>query len=228
MVVGNGPSGVDIALELTPAAAQPILLSIRSDIVVARYYPYGLPDSAWHLLVRLFLPKRWRKRVLDKIVFQGYRDAEGAGLPLAPNRTDRKGTSAPIRGRGLIDAIKAGSVRIVPGLTRFEGGKVILDDGNRHEVDTVILSTGYRPAIDYLDIPFETDVDGWPRRTTDDIEDGSTEVLGYPGLYLVGRFYRGLGPLHNIRHEARSAVQEIQQRLEPRKYKADAPHTHKS
>lgn len=214
MVVGNGPSGVDIALDLLAVARQPVLLSIRSDIVVARRYPYGLPDSAWNLLARLIVPKRWRKRLLDKIVFQGYRDAVGLGLPLAPNRTDRKGTSAPIRGRDLIDAIKARSVKVVAGLVMFEGDAVVLADGSRCEVDTVILSTGYRPAIDYLDILYEPDVDGWPRRTTDDIEGGSTEVLGYPGLHLVGRFYRGLGPLHNIRREAYTAVREIQERLQ--------------
>jgi cation diffusion facilitator CzcD-associated flavoprotein CzcO len=214
MVVGNGPSGVDIALELVPVAVHPVLLSIRSDIVISRYYPFGLPDSVWHMLARLFVPKHWRKRVLDKIVFQGYRDADQIGLPLAPNRTDRKGTSAPIRGRDLIDSVKVGSVKVVPGLTRFDEAAVELTDGSRYELDSVILSTGYRPAIGYLDIQYEPDVDGWPRRTTDDIEGGSTEVLGYPGLYLVGRFYRGLGPLHNIRNEARTAVQEIQKRLE--------------
>jgi putative flavoprotein involved in K+ transport len=209
MVVGNGPSGVDIALELLPTASLPVYLSIRSDIVVARRYPYGLPDSLWNLMARTFIPKRWRQTVLDKIVYQGYRDAAELGLPLAPNRTDRRGTSAPIRGRQLIDAVKAGNIKVVAGLERLEGDSVVLADGTRTEVDTVILSTGYRPAISYLDFPYETDIDGWPRRTTDDIEGGSTEVLGYPGLHLVGRFYRGLGPLHNIRTEARTAVGEI-------------------
>lgn len=213
LVVGNGPSGVDIALELLPVAQLPVYLSIRSDIVVARRYPYGLPDSTWNLLARAFVPKRWRKKVLDKIVYQGYRDAANLGLPLAPNRTDRRGTSAPIRGRQLIDAVKAGSIKVVAGLECFEHDSVVLMDGTRYDVDTVILSTGYRPAINYLDFPYETDADGWPRRITDDIEGGSTEVLGYPGLHLVGRFYRGLGPLHNIRSEARTAVSEIQQRL---------------
>jgi len=50
-------------------------------------------------------------------------------------------------------------------------------------------------------------------RESDDIEGGSTEVKGCPGLHLVGRFYRGLGPLHNIRSEAHIAVDLIRERL---------------
>ena len=213
MVVGNGPSGVDIALELMETAVLPVLLSIRSDIVIARRYPYGLPDTWWQIVARALVPRRWRTQVLNKLVYQSYRDLKNLGLPLAPNRTDRKGSSAPVRGRHIIDAIKAGKVKPVSGLERFEQSGVRLLDGSEHEVDTVILSTGYRPALDYLDIEYAQDVDGWPRRTSDDIEGGSTEVLGYRGLYLVGRFYRGLGPLHNIRHEAQLAVGQLRERL---------------
>ncbi len=213
MVVGNGPSGVDIALELIDTARLPVLLSIRSDMVLAKRYPYGLPDSLWGMLARALVPKRWRQKFLNKVLYQGYRGTEDLGLPLAPNRTDRAGTSAPVRGRGLVDAIRAGKVKPCAGLNRFYQDEVELLDGSRCPVDVVILSTGYRPALDYLDIQYETDADGWPRRVSDDVEGGLTQVLNYPGLYMVGRFYRGLGPLHNIRHEARTAVNEIRGRL---------------
>jgi putative flavoprotein involved in K+ transport len=213
LVVGNGPSGVDIALELIHTAQLPVLLSIRSDMVLAKRYPYGLPDSFWGLLGRALVPERWRKAFLNRTLYQGYRGIDDLGLPLAPNRTDRRGSSAPVRGRGLIDAIRAGKVKPVAGLARFDKQDVELMDSSRLQVDTVILATGYRPALEYLDISYETDVDGWPRRISDDIEGGFTEVLGYPGLYLVGRYYRGLGPLYNIRHEAQTAVGEIQARL---------------
>lgn len=214
LVAGGGPSGTDIAVELQYTALRPVLLSVRSDIVIARRYPYGLPDTAWQLLARMFLPRRWRKPVLDRIVYQGYRDAADLGLKLAPNRTDRRGTSAPVRGRALIDAIRSGAVRPVAGIAAFGANRCVeLLDGSRVEADVVILSTGYRPAIDYLDFDYETDVDGWPLRISSEIEGGRTEVKGYPGLYLVGRYYRGLGPLNNIRNEARTAVREIRERL---------------
>jgi len=214
LVVGSGPSGTDIALELQQTARHPILLSVRSDIVIARRYPYGLPDTAWQILARTFLPRRLRKRVLDRIVYQGYPDVSDLGLVLAPNRTDRRGSSAPVRGRALIDAIRARAIRPVAGVAAFGADRCIeLMDGARVQADVVILSTGYRPAIDYLDFKYETDSDGWPLRISDEIEGGWTEVKDHPGLYLVGRFYRGLGPLNNIRREARTAVMEIERRV---------------
>lgn len=214
LVAGSGPSGSDIVLELQQTATHPILFSVRSDIVIARRFPYGLPDTAWQILARTLLPRRLRKRFLDRIVYQGYRDASELGLVLAPNRTDRRGSSAPVRGRDLIDAIRSGAIRPVAGIAAFgDDRRIDLLDGTQAEADAVILSTGYRPAIDYLDFDYETDVDGWPVRISAEIEGGWTEVKNRPGLYLVGRFYRGLGPLNNIRAEARTAVAEIGQRL---------------
>lgn len=209
LVAGSGPSGTDIALELARAAAHPVLLSVRSDIVIARPYPYGLPVSLWHLIARAVVPRRWQSAFLNRVLYQGYRDTDDLGLTFAPNRTQRRGSSAPVRGRDLIDAIRAGAIQPVPGIAAFEPDAVILSDGSRRTVDAVILSTGYRPAIDYLDFACDTDRDGWPRRRSDVIEGGSTEVRGQIGLFLVGRYYRGLGPLYNIRHEAETAVREI-------------------
>lgn len=210
MVVGSGPSGVDIALELAEVAKLPVLLSVRSDIVIARRYPYGLPDTLWQMLARILIPPRWRKAIINKIVYQSYPDAHEIGLKLAPNRTDRQGSSTPVRGRALIDAVKAGKIQPVAGIAQLEKHEAVLVDSSHHALDSLILSTGYRPAIGYLDIDYEVDIDGWPRRISDDIEGGQTQVLGYPGLYLVGRFYRGLGPLNNIRREAATAVREIE------------------
>ncbi len=72
------------------------------------------------------------------------------------------------------------------------------------------MSTGYRPNLDYLDIQYQIDKDGWPVRS----DPRGTEIAGYPGLFLVGRFYRGLGPLYNVRNEARVAVAAIQGRIQ--------------
>lgn len=213
LVVGNGPSGVDIAVALINVAAKPVMLAIRSDIVIARSYPYGLPTTAWHLIARL-LPKRWRKPFLNKVNFQSYKDVADLKLPLAPNRDDRRGTSAPARGRDLIDAVRAGTIQAVAGLERLDGRCAVLMDGSRHEVDVVLMSTGYRPVLNYLDIEYKTDKDGWLVRT----DPLGTEIAGYPGLFLVGRFYRGLGPLHNIRNEARVTVDAIGARMRGEPY----------
>ncbi len=208
LVVGNGPSGVDIAVALIGVAAEPVRLAIRSDIVIARQYPYGLPSTAWVVIAHL-LPKRWRKPFINRVNYQSYGDLSDLKLPIAPNRDDRVGTSAPARGRDLIDAIRAGTVAATAGLERLDGPCAVLMDGTSIEVDAVIMCTGYRPVLDYLDIACETDREGWPLRS----DPRGTEIAGYAGLYLVGRYYRGLGPLNNIRHEARVTVEASRARL---------------
>lgn len=213
LIVGNGPSGADIAVELGETAARPVRLVVRSDLVIARRFPLGLPETAWRRLLRP-LPERLTKPIMDRLSYMGYPDmpeiARKYGLKFAPNRVDRAGSSAPLRGRELLDAIKAGKVLPVPTLVRLHERCADLADGSTVPADVVILCTGYRPAIGYLDFPYEVDRDGWLKRISDDIEDSVTEVAGYPGLYQVGRYYRGLGPLHNIRAEAKDAALRIQ------------------
>jgi cation diffusion facilitator CzcD-associated flavoprotein CzcO len=211
LIAGNGPSGVDIAVALAGVAARPVLLSIRSDLLIARRYPYGLPDGYWRVLLR-WLPERISKPLNQHISWHPHRDVGVLGVKRGRNRVEREGTSAPVRGRELIDAVKRGEVRTVAGLSRLYGRCAILNDTSQHEVDTVILATGYRPVLNYLDIPFETDRDGWPLRDTSENPEGM-EVAGYPGLYLVGRFYQGNGPIYNMQVEARMAVAQIQRRL---------------
>jgi putative flavoprotein involved in K+ transport len=213
MVVGNGPSGGDIAAALTQAAAKPIFLAVRSDVVLARKYPFGLPHSIWQILISSF-PKPIRKPLTNLLVYQGYPGMKDLPIKFAPNRTDRKGTSAPIRGRDLIDALKSGSVVSVAGLARLYGRCAELLDGSRHEVDVVIMCTGYRPVLDFLEIEFDRDPDGWMIREVDpEFGAEGMQIAGYLGLYLVGRFYRGFGALRNFRHEARIAAHQIQRQF---------------
>jgi putative flavoprotein involved in K+ transport len=207
LIVGNGPSGADAAVALAEHSPGNILLAIRSDMVIARRNPYGINETLWKILIHQ-LPQRWQKPLSDRLLFQSYPDAHTYGLPLAPNRDDRKGTSVPIRGPEFLHELRTGRIRAVRGLVALQGQCAILDDGSAHEVDVVILATGYRPVLDYLDIDFATDDQGWPVRATDSAPD-NTQLRGYPGLYLVGRYYRGLGAFYNIRREARHMVGEV-------------------
>ncbi|MCA9907929.1 MAG: NAD(P)/FAD-dependent oxidoreductase, partial [Anaerolineae bacterium] len=216
LVVGSGPSGADIAVALTEVSPGNILFSIRSDMVIARRNPYGLNDTIWKILLRPFAPSV-RKWLSDRINFQSYPGVTNLGLPLAPNRDDRKGSSVPVRGIEFVRAVRDGSIIPVRGLAEVQGHCALLDDGSTHEVDAIILATGYRPALDYLAADFETDAQGWPLLEIEQ-HTPSTALRGHPGLFLVGRCYRGLGALYNIRQEAYLAAQEIGQYLKaPRK-----------
>jgi cation diffusion facilitator CzcD-associated flavoprotein CzcO len=207
LVVGSGPSGADIAVALAAQTPGSVWLSIRSDIVVARRNPYGVSETIWKLLI-FALPQSWQKPVSDRLLYQTYGSLRRLGLPLARNRDDRKGTSVPIRGPEFVRAIEQRRLHIAKGLTALNKSSALLDDGSVLEVDCVIFATGYRPAMRYLDVTYSTDEQGWPLRETKSDAD-STALRDHAGLFLVGRYYRGMGAFYNIRREAAKAAQQI-------------------
>lgn len=222
MVVGNGPSGIDIAVELGNFATAPVLLAQRTGITLRPRYPYGLHKHMW-MMIADFLPGRIGQRLLDWIDAVKYPERALAGIKTPPPG-EESSAAGGIRGRDLIDAVRDGKVRCVDAPVQFFERGVAVETGGRYEVDAVIMGTGYRPALyTYFDFKGETDDQDWPRRLDDLKEGGQREVAGYPGLYLVGVFYKGKGAMYNINVEAATAVQEIQQRLAALKDMRDAP-----
>ena len=72
---------------------------------------------------------------------------------------------------------------------------------------------------DYLDIEdrVERNEYDWPKRINEPSKvywQGDREVIGFPGLYLVGIYYQGKGAMYNFNIEAEAAVEEIEARLE--------------
>jgi len=216
IVVGNGPSGVDIATDLGAHAARPVLLSQRTGVVLRPRYPWGLPKHAWMMIAER-LPAPLGRALLARIDRLKFEHLDRLGIKVP--RTEAESTAAgATRGAELIQAVRGGRVRCVDAPARFEGPDVVLSNGVRVRVDVVILATGYQPALfSFLDLgEVPTNRDGWPLRVDeppDDVSAGAREVLGWPGLYLVGTYYLGKGALYNCNVEAAAAVTEIQQRL---------------
>lgn len=216
MVVGNGPSGVDIAAELGRVAARPVLLSQRTGVVLRPRYPWGLPKHAWMLLAGI-LPDAVGQPLLRHMLDLKFENLDRLGIKVPRTEAESSAAGAS-RGAELIKAFRAGQVRGVDGPARFELGAVLLADGSRVALDAVVLATGYVPVLDrYVDLAgLPRNRDGWPLRideTPDDVTSGRREVTGRPGLYLVGTFYQGKGALYNFNTEAAAAVQEIVARI---------------
>jgi cation diffusion facilitator CzcD-associated flavoprotein CzcO len=216
MVVGNGPSGVDIATDLGAYAARPVLLGQRTGVVLRPRYPWGLPKHAWMMIAER-LPAPLGRALLARIDRLKFEHLDRLGIKVP--RTEAESSAAgATRGAELIQAVRGGRVRCVDAPARFDGPDVILTSGARVRVDVVILATGYQPALfSFLDLgQGPTNRDGWPLRVDeppDDVTAGRREVLGWPGLYLVGTYYLGKGALYNCNVEAAAAVAEIQERL---------------
>lgn len=225
MVVGNGPSGVDIAPELGSQPGQPtVLLAMRTGVILRPRYPLGLPKHAWMILAD-HLPDAIGQPLLSYVNNMKFENLDEIGIRVPP--PGKESTAAGTRGDELIRAVKAGEVVCVPGPVRFYGRCVETEDGETYEIDAVILATGYAPVLyQYLDEPVpetETPVP-WPVRDQSNYtptlaegagypSDSGREVKGLPGLYLVGVFYQGKGAMYNFKMESQIAVRQVQARL---------------
>ena len=236
MVVGNGPSGTDIAVAAGQVAADGyVYLSIRSGVDLRPRYPYGVPRHAWMLMgEHLPLPLcEWIQKHTGAIKY----NLEDFGVWEAPPNT---GSAVGYRGPELLNALREGQVQPVRHPVCFDAHGARLADGSYIELDTVIMATGFQPVLhQYLEIDMhfshgnyypEAGCDwdigpnglrGWPLRDVSEHRNGR-QVIGYPGLYLVGVFYKGRGAFYNMGVEAEIATQQITQYLTHRQFAAVA------
>lgn len=180
VVVGAGNSGVQVAVELSEIAD--VTLATRGPVPFRAQRPLGIDLHYWV-----------SRSGLDR-------------LPLGRRAGSSVGVLDEGRYAAAIAAGKPDRRDMFFGLTP-DG--VEWWEGPRERVDTVILATGYRPALEYLP-GAAFDRDGWPlhRRGV------STALprLGYVGLSgqtgLASAMLRGVGP------DAARVVRRIGQQLE--------------
>lgn len=124
IVVGAGDSAAQAANELAPVAT--VTLASRHTV---RFIPQRLGREDIHYWLRETgfdtLPAEW----LTKI----------------------SGGSVVIDSVGFERTLAAGQVDRRPMFTALDGKHVVWSDGQREPVDAIILATGYRPSLDYLD-----------------------------------------------------------------------------
>jgi len=216
MVVGNGPSGVDIASELgRKRGCEAVYLSQRAGVILRPRYPYGLPKHAWTILAEK-LPTRFGSRLIKHIESLKFGNLDKIGIRTPPTGGESSAAGGT-RGHELITVVQRGWVTCVPAPLHFDGDGVILADNRRVAVDVVIMGTGYNAVLhEYLKLDAPRDKADWLLREGQDpqsIPTGKRQVAGQAGLYEVGTFYQGKGTMYNINIEAKQAVDEILARL---------------
>ena len=240
LVVGTGPSGLDIATSAAETAIQPVKLAVRSGVDMRPRYPYGLPPHGWVLIAER-LPKPICRWVLKRVREKRIETQEQYGL-MRP--TGDSVSAVPYRGMEFFDAIKAKIVIPVSEPIRFGEKQVELNDGSVHEIDVVVMATGYYPALhQYLDVELQFNqtpqqprdpcefligpngIRGWALRDTSQHPNGR-QILGHPGLYLVGTYYKGKGAMYNFKVEAEIATQQIQAYLAKHKVSCSSTSSH--
>ena len=194
LVVGSGNSGAEIAAELGGHGVTTDI-AVRSGVVVVPRSVAGIPSQYLGIALRR-LPDAVARAIVRTTVALGERRRHD-GLPRAD--TDPL-TVVPIIGMHLSDALRSGRVGLRRGLDSLTPTTARFDDGAEAAYDEVILATGFRAAIAWLE-GITVDHRGFACR-----RDGVVSV-DQPNLLFVGHTYDAAGGLRNIRIDAPRAAE---------------------
>jgi cation diffusion facilitator CzcD-associated flavoprotein CzcO len=201
LVIGVGNSGGEISSELARAGID-VSIAVRSGANVVPLTLGGVPIQYLSTVVRK-LPRPAQERVVAAV----RRLSEmRRGPPVLPPAAASPLDAIPLIGFHLVDEIRAGRVRIEPGVEAFTDRGVRFFDGSIEEYDVVILATGFRPALGMLGDAVQRDVKGFPSRV-----DRVTSA-DQPDLFFVGHNYDSRGGLLNIAIDAPAVAARLQAR----------------
>lgn len=181
LVVGMGNTGAEIALDLSEHDIE-TYLSVRSPVNIVPRDTFAGPTQLTALrLSKLPIGLGDRLGNLLRTLMVGNLSKYGIQTPkLAPAAQLRIFGKTPVIDIGTVAQIKAGKIKVLPGIQHFEKDGVVFTNGEKHPFDTVILATGYHAKLqDFLE-PTEDllDAQGFPKTV---IGNGKQE-----GLYFLG------------------------------------------
>jgi hypothetical protein len=189
LIIGAGNSGAEIALDLVQHADS-VTVAIRNGVNIVPLSLLGIPIQMWGLLI-LHLPPAVTRVIAGVMLRRSEARLQKAGIPKSPEPI-LQAHGIPIIGLGLINAAASRAVTIRGALASFDGGRTVtFADGGQESFDSVLLATGFSPALHYLDGLIGFDARGFPRR------DGGRS-LDFPDLFFAGYNYGIAGTLHNI------------------------------
>ena len=198
LVVGAGNSAGEISVELAAAGAI-VTLAVRSGARVVPLRLLGIPiQYVAAPLSRLPLPVQ--RRIADAIArISGV----ARGPAVLPPATDTNCPDVPLIGFHLVDAVRAGRIRVKPGIAAFTTGGVRFVDDSEEAFDRVILATGFKAAVGSLGDLIRLDECGFAERRSRVVS------ANQPDLYFVGHNYDVRGGLRNIALDARRVARMI-------------------
>lgn len=198
LVVGAGNSAGEISVELAQAGAL-VTVSVRSGARVVPLRLLGIPIQ--YIAAPLSrLPLRVQRRIAEMIA----RVSEVArGPAVLPRPVDNNCPDVPLIGFHLVDAVRAGAIRVKPGITEFTATGVRFVDGSEEAFARVILATGYKAALGPVGDLVRVDDCGFAERQRRVVS------ANQPDLYFVGHNYDVRGGLRNIALDARRAARMI-------------------
>ncbi len=198
LVVGAGNSGTEIAVEISAVAAA-TTIAIRGG---SSFVPY--PNSVTAMRLAAWLFQRLPDSMGHRLLKASRPDFSDLGIfPPTGYLTD----AYPVVGFELPEAVRAGTVKVVPaGIDRIEGETVVFSGGQTGRFDALVLATGYRPTVNFLaEDTIALDQNGWPR-----LEAGGRSSE-QPNLFCIGFTYPNtegwLQSIPRFSHQTAKAVQ---------------------
>ncbi|KAJ8534613.1 hypothetical protein K7X08_016341 [Anisodus acutangulus] len=189
LVVGCGNSGMEVSLDLCNHDAQPSMVC-RSSVHVLPREILGKSTFELAMLLMAWLPLWLVDKILLILTWFILGNIESHGLkrpsigPLTLKNTQGK---TPVLDIGALEKIRSGKVKVVPGIKKFNCCTVELVNGEKLEVDSVVLATGYCSNVPYwLQESDFFSKNGYPKAQF------PNNWKGKSGLYAVGFTKRGL------------------------------------
>ncbi|MCD9559518.1 putative indole-3-pyruvate monooxygenase YUCCA5 [Datura stramonium] len=190
LVVGCGNSGMEISLDLCKYDAQPSIVC-RSSVHVLPRDIFGISTLELAIFMVQWLPLWLVNKILLFFTWFILGNTEKYGLerplvgPLQLQNTRRKHL---VLDTGAIEKIRSGKIKVIPGINKLSCGIAELVTGEKLEIDSIILATGYTSNVPYW--LQETELfskSGFPKAKFPD-----SWKLGKSGLYAAGFTKKGL------------------------------------
>ncbi|XVE83334.1 hypothetical protein DITRI_Ditri16bG0080500 [Diplodiscus trichospermus] len=185
LVVGCGNSGMEISYDLSNYGAQSSIVirnpfhvvskeMVRLGMIISKYLPISVVDFTVLLMANIAYG--------DLSKYGIRRPKEG---PFSLKATAGR---APVIDVGTVDKIKSKEIKVVPGISRIKGKKVLFEDGAEREFDAIVFATGYKSIANnwMKDYKYALNENGLPKN------DFPHHWKGEKNLYCCGLSRRGL------------------------------------
>jgi dimethylaniline monooxygenase (N-oxide forming) len=174
VVLGMGNSGMDIAVDASYHANSTVLAARRGVHIVPKYL-FGKPSDTLGGSEKV--PFAVRAAMFRRLLKMEVGDLTKYGLP----EPDHKfGEAHPTISGRILDRLAHGAITPKPNIARFEGDRVVFDDGSSVHADLVIYCTGYKITFPFFDERFVSARDNQLRLYKFMLHPS------VPGLYFLG------------------------------------------
>lgn len=195
LVVGMGNTGAEIALDLCEAGVE-VALSVRSPVNIVHRDVLGRPTQRTSILLGR-LPRGLGHALAGWLRDLTVGDLSRWGLqtprasPLAQLRDEGR---TPVIDVGTLARIRAGDIRVHPGIERLSAQSVRFVDGRQAPFDAIVLATGYEAGLQALvpGVDLGLDERGLPREAVGRAVRAGLHFIGFD-LRQPGGLLRTIG-----------------------------------